>query len=304
VEEPAEFKPTWKLSCIFAVLCLLSFLTALDGTVITTSLPTITGQMKTHNDQLYIWIAQCFILSSTAPQPLYGQLANTFGRRNSFLIAIALFALGSGIAGGASDTAVLVTGRTVQGLGAAGPYVLSNIIICDLVPPRNRGPYLSAVFSTAGIGSTIGPVIGGAIAEHNWRWIFYLNIPISALGFVIVVFLLKVNWSRSPTWAHALASVDFLGASIFIPSMISLLYGLITGGTQHPWSSWKGLLSMILGISGWILYHFQQATPSLCRHPSTPPHLFTNRTSATGYALIFFRSIVLYMMECTVGESM
>lgn len=169
VEELVEFKLIWKLLCIFAVLCLLSFLTALDGTVITTSLPTITGQMKTHNDQLYIWIARCFILSSTAPQPLYGQLTNIFGRRNPFLIAIAVFVLGSGIAGAASDTAMLVTGRTVQGLGAAGLYVLSDIIICDLVRPRNRGPYLSAVLSTAGIGSTIGPVIGGAIAEHNWR---------------------------------------------------------------------------------------------------------------------------------------
>lgn len=295
--EQEIFTPSWSLWCIFSVLCLLSFLSALDGTIITTSLPTITHQIGGDNDQLYIWIAQCFIFASTTPQPLYGQIANIFGRRNPFLVAIALFALGSGIAGGASSPEMLISGRTVQGLGAAGLYVLSDILICDLVPPRHRGPYLSAVLSTAGIGSTIGPVMGGAIAEHNWRWIFYLNIPVSALGFVVMVIFLKVKWNKSPTWAHALTRVDYLGALIFIPAMISLLYALITGGTRHPWSSWRIILPLVLGIFGWILYHIQQAIPFLCRSPSTPSHLFTNRTSATGYALIFFSSIVLYFIS-------
>lgn len=296
-QDTTAFRPSASLLCILSVLCLLSFLTALDGTIITTSLPTITREIGGNNDQLYLWIAQCFIFSSTAPQPLYGQLANTFGRRNPFLVAVALFALGSGIAGGASSPAMLISGRTVQGLGAAGLYVLSDILICDLVPPRHRGPYLSAVLSTAGIGSTIGPVIGGAIAQHNWRWIFYLNIPASAIGFIVMVLLLKVKWNRSPTWAHALARIDYLGALIFMPSMISLMYALITGGTQNPWSSWRVLVPLILGVLGWFGYHVQQATRSLCRYPSTPPHLFTNRTSATGYALIFLSSIVLYIIS-------
>lgn len=296
-QDTTAFRPSASLLCIFSVLCLLSFLTALDGTIITTSLPTITREIGGNNDQLYLWIAQCFIFSSTAPQPLYGQLANIFGRRNPFLVAVALFALGSGVAGGASSPAMLISGRTVQGLGAAGLYVLSDILICDLVPPRHRGPYLSAVLSTAGIGSTIGPVIGGAIAQHNWRWIFYLNIPASAIGFIVMVLLLKVKWNRSPTWAHALARIDYLGALIFMPSMISLMYALITGGTQNPWSSWRVLVPLILGVLGWFGYHVQQATRSLCRYPSTPPHLFTNRTSATGYALIFLSSIVLYIIS-------
>lgn len=179
--EPAPFKHSWSLCCIFAVLCLFSFLTALDGTIITTSLPTITGAIGGESNGLYVWIAQCFIFASTAPQPLYGQVANIFGRRNPFLVAIGLFALGSGIAGGGTSPAMLISGRTVQGLGAAGLCVLSDILICDLVPPRHRGPYISAVLSTAGIASTIGPVIGGAMAQDNWRWIFYLNIPIFVL---------------------------------------------------------------------------------------------------------------------------
>ncbi|KAF2034878.1 MFS general substrate transporter [Setomelanomma holmii] len=258
-QDSAPFKHTWSLWCIFSVLCLFSFLAALNGTIITTSLPTITGAIGGGSDGVYVWIAQCFIFSSTAPQPLYGQVANIFRRRNPFLAAIMLFAIGSGIAGGATSPTMLIGGRTVQGTSAAGLYVLSDIHICDLVPPRYRGPYLTAVLSTAGIGSTIGPVIGGAMAE-----------------------------------THALARIDYLGAIIFIPSTIAIFYALITGGVQQPWLSWRIILPLVLGILSWILYHLQQ---SFCTNPSTPPHLFTNRTSITGYALVFLSSVVLYIIS-------
>lgn len=293
-QEAQPFEHTWELWCIFSVLCLFSFLSALDGTIITTSLPTITGAIGGGSDGLYVWIAQCFIFSSTAPQPLYGQIANIFGRRNPFLFAIALFALGSGVAGGATSPVMLISGRTVQGTGAAGLYVLSDILICDLVPPRYRGPYLTAVLSTAGIGSTIGPVVGGAMAQENWRWIFYLNIPISVFGFFIMMLLLKVSHVRSASWAQALAKIDYLGALIFIPSCIAIFYALITGGVQNPWSSWRVILPLVLGIVGWAIYHVQQAH---CANPSTPPHLFTNRTSATGFALVFLSSLAMYTIS-------
>jgi hypothetical protein len=292
VEAPQAFKHSWSIWCIFSVLCLFSFLSALDGTIITTSLPTITRDIG-GGEQIYLWFAQSFFFASTVPQPLFGQIANIFGRRNPFLVAIALFALGSGLSGGANSPAMLLAGRTIQGLGAAGLYVLSDIIICDLVPPRHRGPYLGAVLSSAGIGSTIGPVIGGALAQTNWRWIFYINVVIACPGFLIMMLLLKVKYKRSPTWLHALKRVDFLGALIFIPSMISIFLALIMGGIQHPWSSWRIILPLVLGISGWILYHFHQATPSLCPSPSTPPRLFAHRTSATGFLYIFLCSIIL-----------
>ncbi|TVY37081.1 MFS efflux transporter [Lachnellula subtilissima] len=292
IEEPPAFQHSWSVLSIFLVLCLFSFLSALDGTIITTSLPTITRDIE-GGKQLYLWVAQSFLFASTVPQPLYGQIANIFGRRNPFLVAIVLFALGSGISGGASSPSMLIAGRTVQGLGSAGLCVLSDIIICDVVPPRNRGGYLSAVLTSAAIGSTMGPVVGGALAEANWRWIFYLNVPISFFGLIIMIFLLNVSYTRSPTWLHALKRVDFIGALIFIPSTISLFLGLITGGVQHPWSSWRVILPLVLGVVGSASYHLYEATPSLCPSPSTPPRLFQNRTSATGFLLVFLSSIMV-----------
>ena len=156
--------------CIFLVLCLLSTISAIDATIVTTSLPTITRDIG--GGQQYVWIANVFVFASTAPQPFYSQISNVFGRRNPILIAILLFAIGSGVAGGSINSAMLISGRTIQGLGTGGLYVLSDIILCDVISPSDRGPYLSAGISTAALGTTIGPVIGGALAQHQWRWIF------------------------------------------------------------------------------------------------------------------------------------
>jgi len=290
--EEAAFKPSWSLWCIFVALSLFSFLSALDGTIITTALPTITREIGGDDEQLYLWTAQSFFFASTVPQPMLGQLANIFGRRNPFLVAIMLFTLGSGLAGGAHSPAMLIAGRTVQGLGASGLYVFADIIICDLVPPRFRGPYLSFFLSAAAIGSTIGPVVGGALAEANWRWIFYLNLPIAVVGFFILLVLLKVNYTRNPTWLSAMKRIDFFGALIFIPSIFAIFFALITGGVQYPWSSWRVLLPLILGIFGSASFFVYQAT-SFCTSPSVPIRLFTNPTSAISFLLVFLSSIIL-----------
>ncbi|KAI9644961.1 hypothetical protein NHQ30_006996 [Ciborinia camelliae] len=288
--DESSFQSSWRVWCIFTVLCLLSFISAVDATIVTTSLPTITRDIG--GAEQYTWIANSFLFASTVPQPLFGQIANIFGRRNPILVAIFLFALGSGIAGGSQSPGMLIAARTIQGLGTSGLYVLSDIIICDIVPPRHRSSYLSAVLSTAAIGTTIGPVIGGALAEVQWRWIFWLNLPISGVGLLAILLLLNVKYIRSPTWGHALARVDFLGNAIFIPSMISLFLGLILGGVKYPWGSWHIVLPLVLGVLGWILFHVHQASP-ICKEPSTPPSLFKHRTSAAGFMIIFFSAIIL-----------
>jgi MFS family permease len=90
------------------------------------------------------------------------------------------------------------------------------------------------VLSMAAIGTTIGPIIGGALAQIEWRRIFWLNLPISGVGLFAIYFLLNVKYTRSPTWVHALKRVDWLGNAIIFPSMISIFLGLITGGVQNP----------------------------------------------------------------------
>ncbi|KAI1111522.1 major facilitator superfamily domain-containing protein [Nemania sp. NC0429] len=290
---PDEFKYTWRIWCVFIALAFLAFMAAIDSTIITTSLPTITREIG--GTGVYVWIANSYLFASTVPQPLYAQIANVFGRRNPLFVAIALFFIGSGVAGGAHNPTTLIAGRTIQGLGSGGLYVLSDVIICDLIPPRYRGPFLSAVLSTAAIGTTIGPIIGGALAEANWRWIFWINLPVVSVLFFMIVLALRVKYKRSATWRAALSRVDFLGNAIFIPSIVSLFFGLIMGGNNtagYPWRSWRVILPLILGVVGWVCFHIYESS-SICREPSAPPRLFKHRTSAIGFFMIFLASIVL-----------
>lgn len=291
VDESVEFQHSWRLWCVFIVLCLLSFISAIDATIVTTSLPTITRDIG--GSQEYVWVVNSFLFTSTVPQPLFGQISDIFGRRNPMIVAIALFGLGSGLAGGAQNPGMLIAARTIQGLGSGGLYVLSDIIVCDMVPPRHRGPYLGAILSTAAIGTTIGPIIGGALALKNWRWIFWLNLPAAAIGLLAIVLILNVKYTRSPSWRHALSRVDFLGNIIFVPSMVSIFFGLIMGGTRgYPWSSWKIIVPLVLGVLGWVTFHVHQASP-VCREPSMPPRLFKHRTSSGGFIIIFLGAIIL-----------
>ncbi|CAG8957636.1 hypothetical protein HYFRA_00010503 [Hymenoscyphus fraxineus] len=187
----------------------------------------------------------------------------------------------------------LARGRTLQGLGTSGLYVLADIVLCDIIPPRYRSPYLSSVLSIAAVGSTIGPIIGGALAEKNWRWVFWINLPVSALALIIILLCLRIRYPPIPDWKHALAEVDFVGNGIFIPSIISILLALVMGGSQYAWGSWHVIVPLILGCFGWAGFHIYESSPRWCKQPTMPPRIFKHRTSAISLLSIFIGSIII-----------
>ena len=287
-EEPSVSKPL-RFWLIFAGLCLAGFISATDSTIIFTALPTIARDINGQAE--YIWLGNAYVLASTAVQPLYGQLSNIFGRRYPMITSIALFALGSGIAGGANTAAMFIAGRLVQGLGAGGMIMLIDLIVCDLVPLRERSTYLGSVLGACALGTLVGPVIGGAIvSKTTWKWAFWINLPICTLTLAVMIPFLRVSWNRSPTWKLSLARIDYVGNAIFIASVTSILLGLVQGGIVQPWNSWRIILPIVLGFLGLGLFFAQQAS---CKEPTMPLRLFAHRTSATVYFLDFIISILL-----------
>ncbi|KAF3002344.1 hypothetical protein E8E14_007041 [Neopestalotiopsis sp. 37M] len=267
-------------------LSALSFISALDVMIIATALPSITESIGGATE--YIWIANSFVIASAVLQPMIGQLADILGRQIPTVGSIILFMIGSGISGGSLNPAMLIAGRTVQGVGAGGIYVLIDIVCCDLVPLRDRGKYLGIINAWAGVAAALGPVLGGLLAQANWRWIFYMNIPICALPLLTIVFFMRV---KTGTGNVKFRDLDLVGSIIFIPSLISLLIGLVTGGTVYPWSSWRVIVPIVLGLAGWICFHLQQHF--LASNPSVPRRLFSNRTSSAGFAMNFLGSVLL-----------
>lgn len=165
-----SFKKSPRFWVIMATLCVIGLLAAFENTVVATSLPFIVEDLGLGEN--YIWVTNSFFLTSAAVQPLFGQLANIFGRRWLTMAIVAFFVFGSGLAGGANNAATLIAGRAIQGIGSGGINLIVDIIVSDLVPLRERGNYISIVLSVYFIGMAIGPLLGGVIVDHtNWRWV-------------------------------------------------------------------------------------------------------------------------------------
>ncbi|KAI9734666.1 MAG: hypothetical protein M1834_002267 [Cirrosporium novae-zelandiae] len=284
-------KKSWKFILIFAALCVTIFLVALDASVVTTALPTITRKLDSNAQ--YVWIINAYLLASTAVQPLFGQMANILGRRILIIISIILFAVGSLISGAASKTTMLVAGRTIQGVGGGGISTLVEVVVSDLVSLRERGKWISIIGSMWTLGSVTGPVLGGALAQASWRWVFYINIPFAAIALVLIILFLRLKHDRVSSIREKILRIDIVGNFILISSVIAILLALSWGGIIYQWSSWRTIMPIIAGAVGICIFLIFQSSP-YCKEPTMPLRIFTNRTSAATLSISFLQSVVLY----------
>lgn len=187
---------------------------------------------------------------------------------------------------------MMITGRAIQGIGAGGVNVLIEIIICDLVPLRQRGNYLALIFGLIALGTALGPVFGGLIVDYSsWRWVFYLNLPVGGAALLLLIIFLQVNYRRDTSIATKLKRIDWIGTVIFVLAMVSILIALSWAGTKYPWTSFCILLPLILGLVGCVAFLIYEGS-KFCVEPTMPIRLFANRTSTTSFILTFLHSII------------
>ncbi|MDC7787571.1 MFS transporter [Rhodoplanes sp. TEM] len=225
---------------VFGVLVAM-FLAAVNQTVVTTALPTIGRALGNFAD--LTWVVTAYLLATTVAAPLYGKLADAWGRRVMLMAAVALFMAGSTVAALAPDMATLIAGRGLQGIGGGGIFPLAQTVISDVVAPRDRGryqAYIGVVWLVAGLG---GPVIGGVLAQHgHWSMIFWANLP---LGAVVAL----SSWralARLPQ-LHRPHRIDWLGAALMTVAAIAALLALGWGGTRVPWLS--GIIAGLAAVA-------------------------------------------------------
>ncbi|EEA23259.1 hypothetical protein TMatcc_002117 [Talaromyces marneffei ATCC 18224] len=284
-------KKSYRFWAIIATLSIAGNLASLEATIVSTALPTIITDL--HGANKYLWVANAYLLAMTVLQPIYGQLANVFGRRYPMVIATALYTLGSGICGGATSIEMLIAGRVIQGIGAAGTTTLTEIIVCDIAPLRERGFYLGIVMGTNLFSSGLGPLFGGLIVQKTtWRWVFYLNLPIGGLSLAALIFFLQVEYDKEMTITKKLKRLDLTGSVIFVGSAISILIALAWAGATYSWSSVQVILPLVLGFVGlgcFLVYE------TFAVDPIMPLRLFQNRTSLTAFFLTFLHAISFMM---------
>lgn len=287
-EEKWDAPKGWKFWLVLVSICLVGFLVPLDGTVVFIALPRIANEVQL--GEKYIWVSSSFWLAQTVFQPLFAQLSNILGRKRPMIFSVLVFGIGGAIAGSANSATALIAGRTLQGFGSAGMMLLMEVILCDIVPLRQRSQYLSYALSASAAGAIIGPPLGGAIADKNWRWIFYMSVPLSGMIAVIMMFCLRLQHISQQSWKSALLQVDWIGNLIFIGSITSILLGLVLGGIVFNWGSWHIITPLVIGIVGWTFFHVFEAR--CCTNPAIPKHIFANRTAVAGFAMIYMHSIL------------
>lgn len=224
------------------------FLSALDQTIVGTSMRTIADDLKGLDAQA--WVTTAYLITSTIATPIYGKLSDIFGRRPLFIIAIVIFLIGSIAAGFSGSMYQLAAFRAIQGLGAGGLMALPLAIMGDILAPRERAKYQGYFLAVFGTSSIIGPLIGGLFAGApeiffitGWRWVFLLNIPIGIAALAIVLRFLHIPHTR-----HSVR-IDWWGAATVVLALVPLLL-VAEQGRTWGWDSAASITCYVIGALG------------------------------------------------------
>jgi EmrB/QacA subfamily drug resistance transporter len=256
-----------EIRSVYLALMAVLGLGALDQSIVATALPRIVGDLGGMNH--LSWVVTAYVLASTATMPLYGKLADQYGRRPMIFTALATFLLGSVLCGCAQSMTQLIAFRAIQGMGSGGFMPLAQIIIGDLVPPQERARRQGSIAIVFAVTSVLGPVLGGMMTDLlSWHWIFFINLPVGAVAFHAIARSL-----RKPVQTHA-HRIDYLGSVLLTVTITALLLILALGGTEWAWDSVQvqvcAALTVVLG--GWLVVHLRRAA-----EPVLPPDLFHSR---------------------------
>jgi multidrug resistance protein len=208
-------------------------LAALDQTIVATAGPTIISELG--GLSLYAWVFSAYILTQTVALPIFGKLSDLYGRRKFFVLGLAIFMGGSILSGLSQNIEELIIFRAIQGIGSGAFFPIALAIVGVIFPPAQRGKVQGVFASVFGIAAVVGPSVGSYIVEAiNWRWIFYINLPLGIISFALI--MIGVKESRN---ANARSSIDILGVSTLTAWVVLLILGFLDGGTTYPWYSWE-----------------------------------------------------------------
>lgn len=274
-------------STILAVagLMLALFLVALDQTVVGTAMPQIIADLE--GFEKYAWVTTAYLLASTAMIPVIGKLGDVYGRKWFIVGGVVVFLIGSALCGAAWGMTELIIFRGIQGLGAG--MIFANIFtsVADIFPdPARRAKFQGVFFGVFALSSVIGPTLGGWITDNlDWRWVFYINIPLG----IVSLFALPIVLRQSAT--RRSVKIDYPGAVTITASVVALLLALSWVGEGYDWSAERVIYGFI--VSGVLLAAF---IPIELRaaEPIIPLSLFKSRTFTSAALLMFLVGVGMF----------
>ena len=270
-----------KRNIVIAIMVAM-FLGAVEGTVVTTAIPTIVKELN--GFELISWVFSVYLLTSAISTPIYGKLSDLYGRKNILCIGIVIFLIGSSLCGFSTSMHALIAFRAIQGLGAGAIFTMTYTIVGDVFELSERARVQGWISSTWGIASLIGPFLGGFLIDCiSWHWIFFINIPFGILSIILLQRNLDESFERKK---H---KIDYAGAVVLSAAIIVLLYGYLLGG--------ENLLSIIISIfvSFTILLIFYRIEKK-AQEPIVPFEIFTKTNIIVNF-ISFLASAALMAVD-------
>lgn len=243
-ESVALTGPVTHRPLVLTALVLAMFLAAIEGTIVATSMPSIAAKLGGFS--LYGWVFSSYLMMQAVTTPIFGKLADLYGRKPVFVAGVVTFLAGSALCGFASSMGWLIAFRFLQGAGAGAVLPISSTLAADLYSLVERGRIQGYLASVWGVSSIVGPLAGGLIVEHaDWHWIFWLNIPFGLLSVLLIVLFLHERVERRE---H---SIDYGGAGLLLVGLSSLMLALTQGG---EWGG--GAAGVLLAVAAGALLLF------------------------------------------------
>jgi len=276
---------------IIAGLLLAMALASIDQTIVATSLSAMARDLNGWS--LMPWVVSAYLVTSTTTTPIYGRLSDLYGRRPVLLTSIALFVATSVLCGLAQTMPQLIGARLLQGIGGGGLRAVSQAVVADIIPPRDRGRYQGYFSSMFAISTTIGPVLGGFFADYlSWHWIFWINIPLGIAAFALSNRNLKRlrRPSRQPV-------IDWLGAALILASAAPTLLAVSRVEQEGGWGSAGVLVPLAIGL-GFLLALIGREL--VAAEPMLPLRLFLNPTFALACTISGCTSLIMIALVVLV----
>lgn len=273
---------------VFVAVLLATALAAIEGTIVSTAIPSITSDLS--GVELISWIYSAYLLTSAISAIIFGKLADLFGRKKMVIAGVSIFLIGSLLCGMATSMELLIIFRAIQGIGAGSILPITLTIVGELFDTekaRAKGQgYISMVWGVSGV---IGPLIGGFIVDQlTWHFIFLLNIPFG-LG---AIFLIAKNYQEKREIQSR--KIDYTGALVFSIGMVALLYSLISGSNSQHWLTTSQIIYYLIAIVFLGLFLFVEYKAS---EPIIPLSLFKNKR------LNVVNGLTLFCMAIVIGIS-
>ncbi|NNH70744.1 MFS transporter [Nocardia uniformis] len=279
-----------RILTILSGLLLAVFLAALDQNIVSVAIVKIANSLHGFEEQA--WATTAYLITATIATPLYGKLADIFGRKPLYLIAIGVFVLGSAACAFATSMYQLAGFRAIQGIGAGGLMSLALTIIGDIVPARERVRYQGYFMMVFGVATVIGPVLGGFFSDYEellgldgWRWVFLVNVPIGALALAVVGKWLDVPFARQRQ------RIDWMGGVALALCVVPLLV-VAEQGRDWGWDSRRALVCYGIGVAGALLFLLIEAL--MADAALIPLRLFRSRTFSVAIGAGFIVGVAMF----------